>query len=64
MNHTTKDSSWNRRNNQSSEKTINNPEDDIMLGLKARDHKKISWIEQRLNVSREEALRIFKKSLL
>lgn len=63
MDYKTKDSLGNRRNSQSSETTVNNLEND-MLGLKARDHKKISWIEQRLNVSREEALRIFKISLL
>ncbi len=35
-----------------------------MMGLEAQDQKKIFWIEQRLDVSRLEALRIFKNSLL
>lgn len=37
---------------------------DEIVGLEAQDQQKISWIQQRLNVSRGEALRIFKNSLL
>lgn len=63
MKHSNNDSYWNQERDKASEKKADNNEDE-MIGLEARDHNKIFWIEQRLNVSREEAIRIFNNSLL
>ncbi|REL32939.1 hypothetical protein DYD21_14065 [Rhodohalobacter sp. SW132] len=57
------DSYWDHNKIQTSEKETDNAEKEI-LRLGANDQKKIFWIQQRLNVSREEALRIYHNSLL
>lgn len=63
MDKSNKNSIWNRRKDRISEKEDKNIEDE-MLDEEAKERKKIFWIQQRLGVSREEALRIYKNSLL
>lgn len=58
-----KSSIWNRRKNRESEKE-NRKLRDEMMSEEAREREKVFWIQQRLGVSREEALKIYKKSLL